>query len=94
VRRVCRRSLPSLADCRVDTLEELSGGKLGVVCVYCNHGGFQFRAPIRVLNLGTRASPSIVYEIDTTEPLIEYGVIGSSEKESEGARAEGEQRKR
>ena len=38
-----------------------------------------------VLKLGTRASPSKVNKIDTTEQLIEDGVIGLLEKESEGA---------
>jgi hypothetical protein len=33
-----------------------------------------------VLKLGTRASPSKVNKIDTTEQLIEDGVIGLSEK--------------
>ena len=44
------------------------------------------------LKLGTRASPSKVNKIDTTEQLIEDGVIGLSEKEKAGAWAEGEQR--
>jgi hypothetical protein len=46
--------------------------------------GSRFGTPW-VLKLGTRASPSKVSKIDTTEQLIEDGVIGLSEKESEGA---------
>lgn len=83
VRRVCRRSLPSLTDRRVDMLEELrAANSASYVCVVSE--GSHFRAPW-VLKLSTRASPSKVNKIDTTEQLIEDGVICLSEKESEGA---------
>jgi hypothetical protein len=46
-------------------------------CV-CSLGGFSFRRPW-VLKLGTYASLSKVNKIDTTEQLIEDGVIGFGE---------------
>jgi hypothetical protein len=83
VRRVCRRSLPSLVDRRVDMLDELIAGKLGVVCCVVSEG-FPFQGP-QALRLATRASPSKANKVGTTEQLIKDGVIGLSEKESEGA---------
>jgi hypothetical protein len=81
VRRVCRRSLE---DRRVDMLEELMAGKLGVVC-YVISEGLPFQAPW-VLRLRTRASPSKANKVSTTKQLIEDGVIGLSEKERRGLR--------